>query len=268
MPRGRPWHSGELAYLRENYRKPNGSVLCAEHLGRSLHSVHKQARRLNLTEKYGALFVRDRTATRLWKLGYTDGELAEAMGVRKGAVRYWRRLVWAEGESQGQQYEACDAGNHCRHGRGRVGSRRDCREDGTDEECRVRSDTAHEGRGMLTDGQRDLVVGHMRLARHIVRRSFGETPWMRDDLDGEAFLALAESAGRFDLVHGVTFVSFAARRIRGAILDYLRRCRPLGYRRRSQVRSTGRRRYRRIRKWSCCPRIASPTKRRRNGKTT
>ena len=60
-----------------------------------------------------------------------------------------------------------------------------------------------------------------RIALHIARRV---PDWIsRDDLVTAALLGLAEAAERFDASRGETFIAFAEKRIRGAVLDELRR---------------------------------------------
>jgi len=73
-----------------------------------------------------------------------------------------------------------------------------------------------------------------RLARKIARRvprSFG-----RDELESAAMLGLTEAALRYDSTRGEPFVAYAAKRIRGAVLDELRRRDALTRRRRAEAR--------------------------------
>ena len=45
----------------------------------------------------------------------------------------------------------------------------------------------------------------------------------REDVEGAALLGLTEAASRYDCMRDEPFMAFARRRIRGAVLDYLRR---------------------------------------------
>lgn len=70
-----------------------------------------------------------------------------------------------------------------------------------------------------------LIAEYAVLARRAVDR-LQITPWgcvSKDDLLGHALLGLIDAIERFDPAHGVPFEGFAAPRIRGAVLDALRR---------------------------------------------
>jgi RNA polymerase sigma factor (sigma-70 family) len=69
------------------------------------------------------------------------------------------------------------------------------------------------------------VRAHVGLARNIARRLARRYDMLLDrgDIEGYAMLGLCEAARRFDHRRGEAFVAFAARRIRGAVLDQLRR---------------------------------------------
>jgi RNA polymerase sigma factor for flagellar operon FliA len=70
----------------------------------------------------------------------------------------------------------------------------------------------------------DLIVQHMDLAKRIAGRMARQVPaGLGEDLQSAALLGLVEAAGRFDPALGRPFAPFAAQRIRGAILDELRR---------------------------------------------
>ena len=78
-------------------------------------------------------------------------------------------------------------------------------------------------RGRVT---RDLLISdHVEIARRIALRVARRTPdWVsKDDLIGAAMLGLAEAADRYDSSRGEPFLAFAQTRIRGAVLDELRR---------------------------------------------
>lgn len=78
--------------------------------------------------------------------------------------------------------------------------------------------------------QRDeLIVSHLGYVRHILGRLLAELPDGVDaeNLESAGVLGLVEAASQFDPNRGVAFATFAYRRIRGAILDELRRNCPL-----------------------------------------
>lgn len=74
-----------------------------------------------------------------------------------------------------------------------------------------------------------LIVEHLPLVRHVVGRMLAELPPGLDveNLHSAATLGLVEAAGKFDPAHGVDFRSYAYPRVRGAVLDELRRNCPL-----------------------------------------
>lgn len=65
---------------------------------------------------------------------------------------------------------------------------------------------------------------HMPLVGHIVRETMARVPGhvSRDDLTSAGLTALVAAARGFDADRGVTFGSYAATRVRGAVLDELR----------------------------------------------
>jgi RNA polymerase sigma factor for flagellar operon FliA len=77
---------------------------------------------------------------------------------------------------------------------------------------------------------RDLVVDHLPLVGHIVGRLCAGimTRVPREDLVGAGTLGLVEAAHRFDPAKGVKFSTYAYSRVRGAVVDYLRRNDPIG----------------------------------------
>ena len=79
------------------------------------------------------------------------------------------------------------------------------------------------------DGREALILEHMPLVRHIVGRVVASLPdhLDREDLESAGVCGLVEAAGRFDQGRGVAFATFAYPRIRGAVLDELRRNCPL-----------------------------------------
>lgn len=91
----------------------------------------------------------------------------------------------------------------------------------------------------LSDEARDaLILEHVPLLRHIVgRMAFdGHGAVDRDDLYGFGMLGLISAADAWDPSRGLKFSTFAYTRIRGAILDELRRMDFLPRGRREKVR--------------------------------
>src|SRR2546430_1095939 len=86
-----------------------------------------------------------------------------------------------------------------------------------------------------------LIAEHIEMARRIAHRVGRRTPdsISRDDLVGAAMIGLAEAAERYDAVRGEPFVAFAEKRIRGAVLDELRRGDLMSRRARSTARKMG-----------------------------
>lgn len=70
-----------------------------------------------------------------------------------------------------------------------------------------------------------LIADHVDIARRIARKVARRCPaWMsQEDLVSAGMLGLAEAAGRFDGSRGEPFLVYATKRIRGAVLDELRR---------------------------------------------
>ncbi|MDT9594134.1 FliA/WhiG family RNA polymerase sigma factor [Nocardioides zeae] len=73
-------------------------------------------------------------------------------------------------------------------------------------------------------GLDELVTSHVALVGHIVRETMMRVPAhvSRDDLTSAGLTALVQAAQAFEEDRGVPFTRYAARRIRGAILDELR----------------------------------------------
>jgi RNA polymerase sigma factor FliA len=86
-----------------------------------------------------------------------------------------------------------------------------------------------------------LIAEHVEVARRIAERVGRRVPeWVgRDDLVSAAMIGLAEAADRYDAERGEPFVGFAEKRIRGAVLDELRRGDVLSRRQRVQARKVG-----------------------------
>ena len=77
--------------------------------------------------------------------------------------------------------------------------------------------------------RQELILGHMGLVRHILGRLKARLPASVDleNLEAAGVLGLVEAANRFEPLRGFRFDTFAYPRIRGAILDELRRNCPL-----------------------------------------
>ncbi len=78
--------------------------------------------------------------------------------------------------------------------------------------------------------QRDaLVLDHLPLVRHVIGRLMAQLPASIDqeNLESAGVLGLVEAAASFDRERGTQFSTYAYARIRGAVLDELRRNCPL-----------------------------------------
>lgn len=71
----------------------------------------------------------------------------------------------------------------------------------------------------------------IRMARHLARKVARRWPWLADDAESAALYGVAEAAAAYDPARGIPFRVFARPRVRGAILDDLRRASVAGYRR-------------------------------------
>ena len=71
----------------------------------------------------------------------------------------------------------------------------------------------------------ELITEHIGLVGHLVRETLGRVPShvSRDDLTSAGLTALVQAGRSFDAERGVPFNRYATMRIRGAILDELRR---------------------------------------------
>jgi len=70
-----------------------------------------------------------------------------------------------------------------------------------------------------------LILEHLSYVRHILGKMLGTLPDHVDNenLESAGILGLVEAAGQFDPSRGIAFTTYAYQRIRGAILDELRR---------------------------------------------
>ena len=77
----------------------------------------------------------------------------------------------------------------------------------------------------VTAPRNALILEHVAVAHRIATRISRRCPaWVpREDLVSAGMLGLAEAAARYDMTRKEPFIPFAEKRIRGAILDELRR---------------------------------------------
>jgi RNA polymerase sigma factor for flagellar operon FliA len=75
----------------------------------------------------------------------------------------------------------------------------------------------------------ELILSHLPLVKHVLGRLAAELPpgVDVDNLESAGVLGLVEAAGKFDPTRNAQFKTFAFLRIRGAIVDELRRNSPL-----------------------------------------
>ena len=75
----------------------------------------------------------------------------------------------------------------------------------------------------------ELILSHLPLVKHVIGRLLGELPPGVDveNLESAGVLGLVEAASKFDPTRNAQFKTFAYLRIRGAIVDELRRNSPL-----------------------------------------
>lgn len=75
----------------------------------------------------------------------------------------------------------------------------------------------------------ELIVSHLPLVKHVIGRLIGELPAGVDveNLEAAGVLGLVEAAAKFDPTQSAQFKTFAFLRIRGAVVDELRRNSPL-----------------------------------------
>ncbi|MEZ4483714.1 MAG: FliA/WhiG family RNA polymerase sigma factor [Syntrophotaleaceae bacterium] len=75
------------------------------------------------------------------------------------------------------------------------------------------------------DAKDRLIKAHLHLVSFLADRMVTQVPafMSREDIASAAMLGLVDAAGRFDPGHGVLFKTFAEKRMRGAVLDEVRR---------------------------------------------
>jgi RNA polymerase sigma factor for flagellar operon FliA len=74
------------------------------------------------------------------------------------------------------------------------------------------------------DARERLILQHVPLLKHIVGRMTVPNGFDRDDLSGIGMLGLIAAADSWEPQRGLKFSTYAYTKIRGAILDELRRC--------------------------------------------
>ncbi len=82
---------------------------------------------------------------------------------------------------------------------------------------------------MQANQSEQLILDHLHYVRHVLGRTVANLPDGADleNLEAAGILGLVEAAAQFDPTREVTFTTFSYPRIRGAILDELRRNCPL-----------------------------------------
>lgn len=100
----------------------------------------------------------------------------------------------------------------------------------------------------VTDAQRDRILGSLSFVESLARRVASSMPHSIDlgDLVQDGMLGLIDAAHRFDESRGIKFETFAERRVRGAMIDALRKdAWPRGVRRMRRELETAREELRR-----------------------
>ncbi|MCP4448573.1 MAG: FliA/WhiG family RNA polymerase sigma factor [Myxococcales bacterium] len=77
----------------------------------------------------------------------------------------------------------------------------------------------------LISDRDELIIMHLGMALKMARKMARRLPSSvsRDDVESAALLGLTEAATRYDTTRQEPFMAFAAKRVRGAILDHLRK---------------------------------------------
>jgi RNA polymerase sigma factor for flagellar operon FliA len=94
----------------------------------------------------------------------------------------------------------------------------------------VSSEAIHAYQRVADQSRRDeLILSHLPLVKHVIGRLIGDLPPGVDveNLESAGVLGLVEAAGKFDPTRNAQFKTFAFMRVRGAIVDELRRASPL-----------------------------------------
>ena len=79
------------------------------------------------------------------------------------------------------------------------------------------------------EGKEEIVENYIPLVKYIASRvSLGKNKYMEyEDLVGYGMIGLMDAISKYDSTKGMKFSSYAAIRIKGAIIDELRRARPI-----------------------------------------
>jgi RNA polymerase sigma factor for flagellar operon FliA len=79
------------------------------------------------------------------------------------------------------------------------------------------------------EGKEQIVVNYIPLVKYIASRvSLGKNKYMEyEDLVSYGMIGLMDAISKYDKTKGMKFSSYASIRIKGAIIDELRKCRPL-----------------------------------------
>lgn len=84
-------------------------------------------------------------------------------------------------------------------------------------------DRTHDGRcrewRALTQAQRDLAESHVTSALRIARRHARRSPWLADEFESDAGLALVRAASDYDATSGVPFDIYAGIAVRFAMAE-------------------------------------------------
>ena len=82
-----------------------------------------------------------------------------------------------------------------------------------------------------------LTMDHLKFVRRILRKIVSHLPWHvdREDLESAGIVGLLEASSSFESHRGTAFTTYAYPRIRGAIIDELRRNSPLPQRTLQQI---------------------------------
>src|SRR5579862_9811346 len=89
----------------------------------------------------------------------------------------------------------------------------------------MQTGTQHYNQEAAKTRRDQLILAHLPLVKHAIGRLVGRLPRGVDaeNLESAGILGLVEAANRFDPERGVKFETFAYSRIRGAVVDEMRR---------------------------------------------
>lgn len=91
---------------------------------------------------------------------------------------------------------------------------------------------------ITNENRNSLITDHVEMALKMARKMAARLPnsVSREDVESAALLGLTEAASRYDDRRNEPFMAFAKKRIRGAVLDHLRRIDHLSRRSRQDAR--------------------------------